>query len=32
MTETFTVVALWLSFAVVATIPANHLKVSMALT
>lgn len=32
MTETFTMAALWLSFAVVATILANHLKVSMALT
>lgn len=32
MTETFTMAALWLSLAVVATILANHLKVSMALT
>jgi glutathione-regulated potassium-efflux system ancillary protein KefC len=32
MTETFALAALWLSLAVVATILANHLKVSMALT
>ncbi len=31
MAETFTLAALWLSLAVVATIVANHLKVSMAL-
>jgi glutathione-regulated potassium-efflux system ancillary protein KefC len=31
MTEAFTLAALWLSLAVVATIIANHLKVSMAL-
>lgn len=31
MTETFTLAAMWLSLAVVATIIANHLKVSMAL-
>jgi Kef-type K+ transport system membrane component KefB len=31
MAETFTLAALWLSLAVVATIIANHLKVSMAL-
>jgi Kef-type K+ transport system membrane component KefB len=32
MTETFTVAALWLALAIVATILANHLRVSMALT
>jgi Kef-type K+ transport system membrane component KefB len=31
MTETFTLAALWLSLAVVSTIIANHLKISMAL-
>jgi Kef-type K+ transport system membrane component KefB len=31
MTETFTLAALWLALAVVSTIIANHLKISMAL-
>ena len=31
MTETFTVAALWLALAVLSTIIANHLKISMAL-